>query len=268
MDEQEIEKLITEEKERSKKLCEEALEDTPEEYRRFIAFIANNKKIGDAYVKVQNPYMMVAGRIKMAMDEHREKEATIETETWFEQEPVTGQVICKAKVVSSLLGSATAHARVFIDGSGANATNPMETGETGAIGRALGNLGYGLYGPGVASAEEMESALAAQAVQGERSSGGGGNMYRSGSGGQRPGAATEKQVSFLRSLLKDAGWGKEQIDKRVLNITREDASKLIELIKNDPQGAKNPKQSQQNGAAAQDEQADLEAEMAEDDIKF
>ena len=48
-----------------------------------------------------------------------------------------------------------AHARVFLGGDGVNESNPLETGETSALGRALGMWGFGCYGSGIASAEEV-----------------------------------------------------------------------------------------------------------------
>lgn len=261
MDSNDLEKIITEEKERSRRLCEEALEETPEPYRKFITFITNRKKIGDTYVQVQNPYMTVAGRVQIAIDEHREREATLDIETWFEQEMVGGHILCKTKVVSSLLGSATAHARVFVDGSGASRTNHAEVAETSSIGRALGNLGYGLYGTGIASAEEMESALAAQAVQESR-----GQMYSSsgGSGGsQKPGVATAKQVEYAKNLLKRAGWSEAQIDKRVSGKTREDISGLIEHLKANPEGSKPP----QNGSNESPTE-EYEPAYSDEDVTF
>ena len=48
-----------------------------------------------------------------------------------------------------------AHARVFLGGDGVNESNPLETGETSALGRALGMWGFGCYGTGIASAEEV-----------------------------------------------------------------------------------------------------------------
>ena len=44
---------------------------------------------------------------------------------------------------------------VFLGGDGVNESNPLETGETSALGRALGMWGFGCYGTGIASAEEV-----------------------------------------------------------------------------------------------------------------
>ncbi len=60
---------------------------------------------------------------------------------------------------AELRGEATGTARLFIGGGGANRDNPVENAETSAIGRALGFLGYGCFGTGIASADEMITAL-------------------------------------------------------------------------------------------------------------
>ena len=44
---------------------------------------------------------------------------------------------------------------MFLGGDGVNESNPLETGETSAVGRALGMWGFGCYGTGIASAEEV-----------------------------------------------------------------------------------------------------------------
>ena len=271
MENAELERIITDEKERSRKLCEEALEDTPEQYRKFLTFITNNKKIGGTrdrpvYVQTQNPYMTVDGRVKMAMDDHRENGATIAIETYEEPSNIKDVLVYKAVVTSSLLGSATAHAQVFVNGVGANKSNPLESGETSAIGRALGYLGYGLYGTGIASSEEMLAALDAQSFQGYESQGGGSG------GSQGQGQASERQLAFARDLLEKAGWREAQIEKRLTGKTRADISSLIEKLKNDPQGSK-PAQTGSGGSpkeqhAAGEPEGEYEPEYANEDFTF
>ncbi|MBI2154342.1 MAG: hypothetical protein HYU24_11645 [Candidatus Rokubacteria bacterium] len=91
----------------------------------------------------------------MAIDEHEEAGKQLHIETAFVMDPTTGQPLARATVRSELRGTAVAHARIFLNGGGANRSNPVETGETSAIGRALGFLGYGCFGTGVASAEDV-----------------------------------------------------------------------------------------------------------------
>jgi hypothetical protein len=68
---------------------------------------------------------------------------------------VSGQKLCQVTIEAELRGEATGTARLFIGGAGANRDNPVENAETSAIGRALGFLGYGCFGTGIASADEM-----------------------------------------------------------------------------------------------------------------
>jgi hypothetical protein len=154
------EDAIQESIEQAERACRAAVEETPESYRGFLTFIRQNKRVGGSrqnplYAAIRLPDMRVDGRVKMALDEHRQQGATLVIHTQFESEPASDQLMCRATVTSALLGTVTAHARVFLNGSGVDATNPMENAETSAVGRALGFLGYGLYGTGIASAEEV-----------------------------------------------------------------------------------------------------------------
>ena len=137
--------------------CQFAIASTPEAYRGFITLISQNKRVGGKqnpqYATIRLPYMTVDGRIKMARDEHRQGGYNLTIQTTFE--PVGDYTVCKAIVTSAMLGSAVGHAVVNFGGSGVDASNPIENGESSSIGRALGALGYGLYGTGVASADEV-----------------------------------------------------------------------------------------------------------------
>ena len=148
-----------------KRLMLDALQKTDPKYRSFIVPIGQWKKVGesgdrDIKVYVELPYMAVDGRVLMAIDEHMEqgKKLVIQPAE-FKDDPVSGQKLCQVTVKADLRGEATATARLFIGGGGANRDNPVETAETSAIGRALGFLGYGCFGTGIASAEEMITAL-------------------------------------------------------------------------------------------------------------
>lgn len=219
--------------ERAERACQAAVTETPAAYQGFLTFIPQHRRVAGSktnpvFASIRLPYMSVDGRVKMALDEHREHGATLVIHTSFETEPVSEQLICRATVTSALLGTATAHARAFLGGGGVDATNPLENAETSAVGRALGFLGYGLYGTGIASAEEVLRAIAereacrtpdapsiletpapeAPAVKGK--------------------APSERQRAFLRDLLEQAGVPEDDIDARLAQVvSSQDASLLI-----------------------------------------
>src|SRR4029453_5706336 len=78
-----------------------------------------------------------------------------DVQTEFVVEATSGQLLARATPTSEIYGPAVAPARVFLGGGGVNESNPLETGETSAVGRALGMWGFGCYGTGIASAEEV-----------------------------------------------------------------------------------------------------------------
>jgi len=226
--------------EQAERACQFAVEGTAEAYRGFLTFIRQNKRVGGSrqhplYATIRLPYMRVDGRVKMALDEHREQGATLVIHTEFESDPASDQLLCRATVTSALLGTATAHARVFLNGVGVDATNPMENAETSAVGRALGFLGYGLYGTGIASAEEVLLAVAERDAQ---------NAARTGSdaenGPQEVSSAevkppSKRQLAFLRDLLEQAGRSEDEIEARMAEIeTSQDASVLINQLRRQP----------------------------------
>lgn len=153
--------LIAEAQEHAANVCRDAYAVTPECYRRYITLIKQNKKLGDRlFAPIEMPYMCVDGRVKMATDEHREQGQTLSI--CNEIENVDGQWMVKTTVVSGLLGGPfIARSPVNIGGRGVDASNPWENSETSALGRALGFMGYGLFGTGLACAEEMQGALTA-----------------------------------------------------------------------------------------------------------
>jgi len=156
----------------AKKKLDHAYAVTPEEYQSFIIPIKQNVKLGkynkelaknsetydlgvwqndkgDVYVSICKPYMSVDGRVKWARDDHRK-----EGKKLIFHEPKISNGHVSITIESELLGNATGTAKIG-SGGGVDATNPIENAETSAIGRALGFLGYGLYGNGIASAEEL-----------------------------------------------------------------------------------------------------------------
>ena len=224
--------------EQAERACQSAVEGTPELYRGFLTFIRQNKRVGGSrqnplYAAIRLPYMRVDGRVKMALDEHREQGATLVIQTQFESDPASDQLMCRATVTSAMLGTVTAHARVFLNGNGVDATNPMENAETSAVGRALGFLGYGLYGTGIASAEEVLLAVA------ERETQAAGKSATSPDNGAPEAPATDvrppskRQLAFLRDLLEQSGHAEDEIEERLAEVeSSQEASALINQLRN------------------------------------
>jgi hypothetical protein len=98
---------------------------------------------------------VVDGRVKMARDQHREASKRFDIQSEFLVEPTSGQLLARATLTSEIYGTAVAHARVFLGGEGVNESNPIENGETSAVARALGMWGFGCFGTGIASADEV-----------------------------------------------------------------------------------------------------------------
>src|SRR5207249_2862766 len=173
LSQEQIDVLIRQARDNAKRLMLDALQKTDPKYRSFLVPIGQWKKVGEsgdrdikAYVEL--PYMSVDGRVLMAVDEHmaQGKKIIIQAAE-FKDDPVSGQKLCQVTVKADLRGEATGTARLFIGGGGANRDNPVENAETSAIGRALGFLGYGCFGTGIASAEEMITALGGDAARAE-----------------------------------------------------------------------------------------------------
>jgi hypothetical protein len=183
MPHEQIDALTRHARDNAKRLMLDALQKTDAKYRSFIVPIGQWRKVGetgerDIKVYVELPYMSVDGRVLMAIDEHMAQgKKLIVQPAGFKDDPVSGQKLCQVTVRAELRGEATGTARLFIGGGGANRDNPVETAETSAIGRALGFLGYGCFGTGIASADEMITAL-------------GGDPSRSGVAGNADGAKT------------------------------------------------------------------------------
>lgn len=153
---------------------QQAKKRIPSDYHDFLVMIEQYVKIADqaydcsrlrekgffsyngkTYVKIALPYFTVDGRVQMARDEHREKGVKL----FIHPAQITddGKYL-SVTVESEMLGSATGTVAINVGGSGVDKTNPMENAETSAVGRALGFLGYGLVGTGIASAEEVQQA--------------------------------------------------------------------------------------------------------------
>jgi hypothetical protein len=152
--------LIREAQEKAERLCALAVEQTPAGYQTFITLIEQRKRVGGTrqapvFATVRQPYLSVDGRVKWARDEHLRAGKRFDVQTEFVVEPTSGQLLARARLTSEIYGTVVAHARVFLGGDGVNESNPLETGETSAVGRALGMWGFGCYGTGIASADEV-----------------------------------------------------------------------------------------------------------------
>lgn len=224
MPENPVEKAIRE----AEQACQMAISGTPEAYRGFITLISQNKRVGGSkqsplYATIRLPYMDVDGRVRMAMDEHREAGAMISVDTTFET--VDGKLMCVAVVTSALIGSAKGVSEVKYGGTGVDASHPFENAQTSAIGRALGFLGYGLYGTGIASAEEVLAAMGTAPSDGEPAPT---------SRPQDP--AKKEQIGLLYGMLKECGVADG--DKRELvshaypaGIGKQEATEAIDYLK-------------------------------------
>ncbi len=234
------EAAVKEAVEQAERACAAAVEETPVAYRGFLMFIRQNKRVAGtrskpAFASIRLPYMGVDGRVKMAQDEHREQGASLVIQTQFETEPAADQLTCRAVVTSSLKGTTTAHARVFLNGGGVDATNPLENAETSAVGRALGFLGYGLYGTGIASAEEVLLAVAEREAKSQMLSSEAVAPSAEAAAAEQAAAVkppTDRQRVFLRNLLEQTGTPEEEVEERLSQIeTSQDASQLISELR-------------------------------------
>jgi hypothetical protein len=152
--------LIREAQDKAERLCALAVEQTPAEYQSFITLIEQRRKVGGTrqapvFATVRQPYLSVDGRVKWARDAHLRAGKRFDVQTEFVVEATSGQLLARATLTSEIYGTVVAHARVFLGGDGVNESNPLETGETSAVGRALGMWGFGCYGTGIASADEV-----------------------------------------------------------------------------------------------------------------
>lgn len=109
------------------------------------------------FVEVFQPYFNVEGKLTMMMDVHREKGAgyKIEPKEKLINHIWTMEVTFEGLNKDGLSVKTTGHASIGFGGNGVDATNPIENAETSAIGRALGQAGYGNIGSGLSSIEEI-----------------------------------------------------------------------------------------------------------------
>lgn len=232
--------LIADEVEKADRACQAAVAQTLPVYWGFLTFLSQRKRVGGTkdhpvYATIRLPYLGVDGRLQMAHDEHRAHGELLTIHTEFVREPDSGQLLCRALVTSPLRGTATAHARVFVNGSGVDASNPCENGETSAVGRALGFLGYGLYGTGIASAEEVLQAQAARDAQDAPDEVSASATPAPPAGTPRSGQGkppSERQRALMRTLLYEQGASEDTITTRLAAVaTSHDASRLIDTLR-------------------------------------
>lgn len=161
------------EKAKAEAIIKRAYEQTPEEYHQYIIMINTPIRIGGTkekpiYTYVDRPYMQVDGRVKWAVDEANMQGEKIHVEQAVFGESAAGQLLCSKRVVCSR-GDSVGIIEVNVGGGGADRYNAYANAETSALGRALGFLGYGLFGTGIASYEEMQGALSRSPGQEDKS---------------------------------------------------------------------------------------------------
>ena len=129
------------------------------DYKEFVIQIEHKQQLNDGSWKIiRKEYMTVAGRLKMFWDDNitQGKQGNITTQKVVDNEK---EVEFVATVIGAR-GTATGTAREQ-KSENVNIKSIVENCETSAVGRALGNLGYGLMG-GVAPAEDVEKIFANQ----------------------------------------------------------------------------------------------------------
>jgi hypothetical protein len=143
---------------------------------------------GKTFLSIEIPYVSVDGRVQMFRDEHAAAKKTFRITfrtAWAaelasvlaaiphpvdaatvgviaEQVPSKLKDVMVCTVESDIYGVTMGSAKIGWDGEGVDRTNPIENAETSAVGRALGFMGYGLIGGGIASYEEVKQAIAEQ----------------------------------------------------------------------------------------------------------
>lgn len=138
------------------------------------------------YATVELPYVQVDGRAAMARDEHTKAGKRLRIEFIPESVRLAASLLHAAglgvgvdeaaiiealktipdetksiltcMVDSEIYGQYHGSARIGWGGTGVDRTNPYENAQTSAAGRALGFMGYGLIGGGIASYEEVVEA--------------------------------------------------------------------------------------------------------------
>ncbi len=144
-----------------------------EEFADYIVTLESQRKVGDDWQHVEHAYMAVDGKLAMANEDHRRQNKRIdfgEPRVLLDnEEQLTLLVTVTSEIYGTRHGIATSRKQA---GTRAEREFPWEVAETSAIGRALTAMGYGLFpGAGLASAEDMLRAGAAQPQKGGNGSG-------------------------------------------------------------------------------------------------
>lgn len=156
--------------------CSNAYAMVDAKYRPFIKLLEQNIKVAPfgeltkedkdngafstasgIYLQIKIPYMTAGGRISMMVDEHKKNNAKYTIEHYPDYEKKIHETV----ITSDLLGEVTAKCKIGSD-SVVDKTNPIENAETSSLARALGFMGYGLIGTGIASYEEAKQAISEQ----------------------------------------------------------------------------------------------------------
>ena len=122
-----------------------------------IGISRTDKKTGKTVTK---QYATVDSRVEFFREKYPQWAITTE----FPIMDITkGTCVCKATITDEnnrVVATGTAYEWVSKPGSMVNGTSYVENAETSAVGRALGFLGIGINGMGIASAEEVMTAKA------------------------------------------------------------------------------------------------------------
>ncbi|MDH6372813.1 hypothetical protein M2444_004642 [Paenibacillus sp. PastF-3] len=101
------------------------------------------------FVLIQEPYLGVDGRVIWAREEHREMKKRLD----IVSEAKGNTIVCT--ISSEMYGTTTGHSMWAANKNWSGSGSDIQNVETNAVGRALGFMGYGLLGTGIASAEEI-----------------------------------------------------------------------------------------------------------------
>jgi hypothetical protein len=217
-------------------LCAQAIAETPEKYHKFISLISSNMKVGGTrdkpiFAAIRKPYMTVDGRVQIARDEHREAGKRLDIST--ELEHFGDHAVVKATISSDIYGTTSDYASINFGGGGVDKTNPIENACTSAVGRALGHMGYGLLGTGIASADEVDDAVSRREERPVP------NMAAKKPESRAPESGASKQtVDSLLTLIKQKGGEGESVARQYLyeretkwgDMTAAHASELRALL--------------------------------------
>ncbi len=158
-----------------------------EEFADYIILMESQRRVGDEWLSVEQPYMAVDGKLAMANEDHRRQEKRLdfgEPKVLLNtDEQLTLLVTVTSEIYGTRHGIATSRKQT---GTRAEKEFPWEVAETSAIGRALTAMGYGLFpGAGLASAEDMLRAGVSKSGSGAKD-GGATDGESNGEGGERP----------------------------------------------------------------------------------